>query len=213
MKKSFRYRLPDEFLGLKPNVGAILRRARKTSAEHGEMSMEAFASMVGLPRETLSRIENDHRWPSIETLTKLMACLELRYEDVADIDPNFRLDVREDTPQDLKSRNDLGNALRIGRRNIQFDGEKRGMSLKQLSEHTGISESQISRIERSLSGGSKRVGKKFADGNKELDEDTIFWFTHPVLEYLSELGGYERTLGRIVTRYPKGPVEHTCSSL
>lgn len=85
----------------------------------------------------------------------------------------------------------LGDALRDGRRTKK-------LKLRQLAEYTGVSFSQLSRIERGLFQRGRYIEVVFYDGVEEFDEDTIVRFTHPVLTYLAELGGYDSDIGRRV---------------
>ena len=83
MKKAYRYRLPEGFVALKNNVGELLRDARDASFEYGEMPRREFAQLVGVSRETLSRIENGARWPSYRTLMEIIGLLRIEWSHIA----------------------------------------------------------------------------------------------------------------------------------
>lgn len=184
MKKTLRARLPKGFSALKDDVGKTLRAARDESAEYGAMTAEEFAKCVGISRQTLSSIENGKRWPSYSTLERIMLLLSIEYDAIAFKEPSDRAPI-PDYPDVCAV---LGCALREGR-------IKRKLNLRQLSVLTGISVSQLSRIERGQFSRGKYVELKFFDGVKEIDDDTIVRFTHPELDALAASGGYDRDLG------------------
>ena len=184
-KKSYRYRLPEGYSGLIDGVGSILRKARAESSQYGAMSPAEFADVLGVKRETLSRIDNDRKLPSYKTLSRYLDLLDMELDAVAHKGDSSRAPI-PDFPEVCLQ---LGEALETGR-------EKEGLTLRQLEEHTGISYSQLSRLTRGQFKGGRHVKVKYLDGNREFDDDTLAWFTHPMLDYLSEVGGFRRDLGR-----------------
>lgn len=184
-KKSYRYRLPEGYSGLIDGVGDILRRARARSPDCSAMSPSHFAALLEVRRETLSRIDNGKKLPSYRTLQKYLDLLDMDFDDVAqkcEYPGPFIPDYPEVCIQ-------LGEALDAGRK-------AKELTLRQLSEHTGISYSQLSRLTRGQFKGGKHVEVKYIDGHRKFDSDTMAWFTHPMLDYLSEIGGFRRDLGR-----------------
>ena len=149
------------------------------------MSPAEFADVLGVKRETLSRIDNDRKLPSYKTLSRYLDLLDMELDAVAHKGDSSRAPI-PDFPEVCLQ---LGEALETGR-------EKEGLTLRQLEEHTGISYSQLSRLTRGQFKGGRHVKVKYFDGNREFDDDTLAWFTHPMLDYLSEIGGFRRDLGR-----------------
>ena len=170
-------------MGLVDGVGSTLRKAREESLEYGAMSVTEFAEKLGIKRETLSRIDNDRKQPSYRTLDRYLALLEMDFDIVAQEGEGAG------TPEYPEVCIHLGEALNAGR-------EAKKLTLRQLSEHTGISYSQLSRLTRGQFKGGKHVKVKYFDGNREFDQNTLAWFSHPMLDYLSEIGGFRRDLGR-----------------
>ena len=149
------------------------------------MSPTEFADVLGVKRETLSRIDNDRKLPSYRTLRRYLDLLDMDLDAVAQQGVSSKPTIPEYPDVCLQ----LGEALETGR-------EKEGLTLRQLEEHTGISYSQLSRLTRGQFKGGKHVETKYLDGNREFDADTLARFTHPMLDYLSEIGGFRRDLGR-----------------
>tara|TARA_B100001057_G_scaffold214636_2_gene214974 strand:+ start:351 stop:923 length:573 start_codon:yes stop_codon:yes gene_type:complete len=185
LKKTYRYRLPEGFVALKSTVGELLRDAREASFDYGEMPRREFAQLVGISRETLSRIENGARWPSYSTLVEIMGVLSIEWSQIAIKGTSSKTPIRE-TPEVCCQ---LGEALRAGRKSAK-------LNLRQLAEHTGTSAAQLSRIENGLFVRGGHIEIVPGEGNTTFDDCTIVRFTHPVLEYLAELGGYDSDIGR-----------------
>lgn len=177
--------MPEGFVALKNNVGALLRDAREASFEYGETPRREFAQLVGVSRETLSRIENGTRWPSYRTLVEIMGVLSIEWSHIAIKGTSSRKPIRE-RPEVCCQ---LGEALRAGRKAAK-------LNLRQLAEHTGTSAAQLSRIENGLFVRGGHIEIVPGEGITKFDDCTIVRFTHPVLEYLAELGGYDSDIGR-----------------
>lgn len=182
----YRYRLPDGFSELIEGVGSTFLKARKESFEYGAMSASEFAAVLGVKRETLSRIDNDRRLPAYSTLRRYLDLLGLDIDAIAKEGDSARATI-PDYPELFS---ELGAALDVGRKDL-------GLTLRQLEEHTGISHSQLSRITRGQFKGGKHVEVKYFDGVRDPDDNSgmLAWFTHPMLDYLSEIGGFRRDLG------------------
>ena len=185
LQKAYRYRLPEGFVALKNNVGELLRNAREASFEYGEMPRREFAQLVGVSRETLSRIENGARWPSYRTLMEIMGLLRIEWSHIAIKGTSLKKPIRA-TPEVCCQ---LGEALRAGRESAE-------LTLRQLAERTGISAAQLSRIENGLFVRGGHIEILPGEGKKRFDDCTIVRFTHPVLEYHAQLGGYDSDIGR-----------------
>lgn len=185
MKKAYRYRLPEGFVALKNNVGELLRDAREASFEYGETPRREFAQLVGVSRETLSRIENGARLPSYRTLMEIMGLLRIDWSHIAIEGTSSKKPIRE-TPETCCQ---LGEALRAGRKSAE-------LNLRQLAERTGMSAAQLSRIEHGLFKRGRHIEIVSGEGETKFDDCTIVRFTHPVLEHLAELGGYDSDIGR-----------------
>lgn len=176
MKES-RMRLPEGFAELRHDLGAIIRCGRLAYATNGGLSQAEMAELVGISRETLSRIESGRRWPSYDTLERIIGLFGLEWEAVAMKGKSVR-PFRHYGPECLQ---DLGSALRAGRL-------QEGLSLRILAEQTGISYSQLSRIERAESTRSRVIHALVDSGSGKIDDETTFQFTHPELDRLAERG-------------------------
>lgn len=184
-KNLYRYRLPKGYSGLIDGIGSTLREARGRSPDYGAMSSAEFATALGVKRETLSRIDNGRTLPSYQILCRYLDLLDMDLDAVAKKGGRVGPSI-PDYPEVCLQ---LGEALDAGRK-------AEDLTLRQLSEYTGISYSQLSRLARGHFQGGKHVEVKYFDGTREFDDDTLVWFTHPMLDYLSELGGFRRDLGR-----------------
>lgn len=184
-RKPLSYRLPEGFMSLREDLGDYLRAKRKASSEFGDMSQEHFAAELGVSRETLSRIDNDTRWPALATLERYLGLLEIELDEVAHKGTSSRPPI----PSYPDVCHELGAALDDGRK-------QKNLTLRQLSEQTEISCAQLSRLTRGHFKGGRHVKVQHVDGTLVFDNDTKVWFTHPVLDYLSVLGGYRRDLGQ-----------------
>ena len=181
--------MPEGSSGLRNNVGELLREAREASPDFGKMPRKQFAHRVGISRETLSRIENGKRWPSYSTLAEIIGLLRIEWD-------HFALAARTSTnsiPSYPDACAELGKALRRGR-------AAENLTLRDVAELTGLSGSQLSRIEHGLFTRGRFIEVLFYDGVKTFDSDTIVRFTHPKLRELAERGGYDSDIGRR-TRY------------
>lgn len=184
-KNLYRYRLPEGYSGLIDGVGSTLREARGKFPDYKSMSSAEFANVLGVKRETLSRIDNDRTLPSYRILRRYLGLLDMDLDAVGQKGDGPGPSIRDYPEVCLQ----LGEALDAGRK-------MEDLTLRQLSEHTGISYSQLSRLTRGHFKGGKHVEVKYFDGNRNFDVHTLAWFTHPMLDYLSEVGGFRRDLGR-----------------
>ncbi|WP_369815862.1 helix-turn-helix domain-containing protein [Erythrobacter sp. QSSC1-22B] len=169
--------LPRGFSELRHDLGVIIRRHRLAHGSDGGLSQAEMAQLIGISRETLSRIESGCRWPSYDTLDKIIGLFEVEWDVVAIKGASDR-PSRHHAPD---CRQDLGLALRAGRLHER-------LSLRALAERTGISYSQLSRIERAESTRSRVVDTRVDSGSGKIDDDTTFQFTHPELARLAEKG-------------------------
>lgn len=186
-RKRLRYRLPEGISALREDLGDYLRTARKNSCEYGSMGPRQFADVLGVRPETLSRIDNDSRWPSLGTLERYLDLLGMELSDVATKSGNSKPPL----PYYPEVFYELGKALEAGRRTMK-------LTLRVLSDHTGISYSQLSRLTRGHFKGGRHVEVKHYDGVRDFGQQTLAWFTHPVLDYLAEIGGFKRETGKQV---------------
>ena len=172
-------RLPEGFRAFKKGLGPKLKRMRRTSDDHGGKSQERFAKIIGIRRETLSRIENGRELPSPNTMAALMQELNFDWGDIA-VKGRSSKPARIESPENLGI---LGQALRIGRK-------KEKITLEELSERTGISASQLSRMERGqcLRGGHFVI--VWPDGERDPDDEVQCRYTHPELRRLAQIGGF-----------------------
>ena len=178
-------RLPEGFARLSDDIGKRLREIRLASDDYGKMTMQEFADEIGISRETLSRVESGVRFPTYSTLEAIMGALNIEWHHIA-----YRgTGQRKQIPEYPEVCADVGNALRAGRKS-------EGLTLRDAEALTGISSSQLSRIERGQFERGGHVEIRFFDGVREFDYDTKVGFTHPALEVLAEIGGYDFSLGK-----------------
>jgi len=134
---------------------------------------KVFAVQVGISRVAFSRIENGKAWPRSETLKRMMAIFELDWAQVAEVGPNAGPHPRmPDTTQDGQQVY-LCDSLRWGRRRL-------GSTLVELARRSGVSASQLSRIERGEVARSAVFIWHPEDGNI-VREDRRIVFGHPLL--------------------------------
>lgn len=169
-----RMRLPAGFCGLRADLGAIIRRYRRGEAGAGEpIAPKVFAARAGISRVALSRIENGKACPRSGTLNRIMAILELDWPQVADVGVNAGPYPRTpNTDQDGRLAN-LCDALRWGRRRL-------GWTLAELARRSGVSASQLSRIERGQASRSAVFAWHPDDGHV-VPEDRRIVFAHLLL--------------------------------
>lgn len=177
--KKLRMLLPDGFCALRDDLGEIIYMRRKAHDGGGGLSQQGLANIAGIRRESLSRIENGHRWPSYDALYRIMDVLDLEWHELAHKGPSER-PARFYAPE---RRQNLGSALRTGR-------HMEMLTLKDLARRTGLSVSQLSRIERSQSISSRLLeridtGKPVGPGEVA---DPVFSFIHPELARLAAVG-------------------------
>jgi transcriptional regulator with XRE-family HTH domain len=171
-----RMRLPEGFTQLRADLGETLRTCRK-----GEnIALKNLAADVGITRESLSRIECGRRWPSYDTLYRIMEQLNLEWHQLAIAGQGGRSSRRAPTNDREEYLEHLGAALRRGRKAEE-------LSLRDLAADCGLSYSQLSRIERGQSGYSE-VLKEHPD-DLALDHDRRrSRFRNPKLAKLVEKG-------------------------
>jgi len=164
-------RLPHGYDKLDAKLGAIIRTARKTK----RMKQAALADECGIRRETLSKIERDHRPPRPQVLDALIQVLELDWSDVADLGepPNARPFV------DGYRGNQLIN---IGK-DLQHRRLRQKKSLQRLATELGISAATLSRLER----GQSPMSRVFRD---RPGCDEVEFESRPVLVFHKQLAAY-----------------------
>ncbi|MEL7790147.1 helix-turn-helix transcriptional regulator [Citromicrobium bathyomarinum] len=177
--KKVRMRLPEGFCALRENLGDIIRERRQAYEYGTGLSQQELADIAGIRRESLSRIENGRRWPSYDALYRIMGVLSLEWHDIAHKGTSER-------PARLyasECRQNLGSALRAGRL-------KERLTLQELATRTGLSASQISRLERSQSirGGLLEMIDPGKPVRSDEAPDPVFQFIHPELARLVKLG-------------------------
>ncbi|WP_375404237.1 helix-turn-helix domain-containing protein [uncultured Sphingomonas sp.] len=169
-------RLPRGYVTLRPDLGAVLRARRRD----GYGKQQSVAEAVGVARETLSRIEAGRTMPRPDTLDRLLAVLELEWDDVAVRgDGAGRARVFRDTFRGEGCFR-LGLAVRAGRRRL-------GLGLREAGIACGFSASQLSRLERGevLSGRALLA----APGQDDVaSENRRMVLVHPFLRRLAAAG-------------------------
>lgn len=171
--------LPRGFCALREDLGDIIRERRLAHESGAGLSQQELADIAGIRRESLSRIEKGRRWPSYDALYRIMDVLNLEWHHIAHKGASER-PARLYAPE---RRQDLGSALRAGRL-------KEGLTLQELALRTGLSASQLSRLERSQSVRSGLL--EMIDPGKPVRPDEppnpVFQFIHPELARLAECG-------------------------
>lgn len=169
--------LPRDFSEIREGLGAFLRKCRFEKDYEGGRSQAAVAKRVGISRGSLSRIERGHRHPCYGTLHELMRLYQFDWGEIATKGESLRPSRR----YAAELRQDLGCALRAGRL-------EEGLTLRALAKQTGMSVSQLSRIERSQSTRSRVIEIQASDRDRPIDDETVFTFTDRVLARLAEKG-------------------------
>lgn len=167
--------VPPGFVGLSADYGTILRTRRKIG-RYGKQSV--VAADIGLSATALSRIENGHTVPRLETLDALIVRLELDWTAVAL--PSDSL-VKDEPDEGSRRRDrlfDVGQDIRAARRHA-------GLTLRQLASLSDISLAHLSRIERGANAGKLIYQEDPADRALERDSRQIV-IVHPVLAKLTE---------------------------
>jgi len=169
-----RMRLPAGFCRLRTELGAIIRAYRRGEAgTGGPVAPKVFAAQVAIGRVALSRIENGRAWPRPETLERMMAVFEIDWPQVAEAGPNpGPHPVTPNTYQEQQQA-ELCEDLRWGRRRL-------GWTLADLGRRSGISASQLSRIERGQVPRSL-VFTWHPEDEGFVREDRRIVFAHPLL--------------------------------
>lgn len=171
-------RLPLGFSHLRADLGRILKDHRTgVIGIVGPMSQDALAVSVGITRVAYSRIENGHTWPRGPTLDRIMAELELEWADVAVIGADGRRSRRVDDTEQGNRAYQQGQRLRAWRKEL-------GLSLAAVARRSGVSASQLSRIERG-EGGKPAVFTWLAEDRHCMIEDRRIVFANPVLADLA----------------------------
>jgi transcriptional regulator with XRE-family HTH domain len=173
-----RMRLPQGFSHLRADLGQILKDHRTGVLGIVEpISQDALAFSVGITRVALSRIENGHTWPRGATLDRIMEKLELDWPQVAVAGDSGRPPLLFDGSLQGTRIYQLCQRLRLER-------EALGWSLAELSRRSGVSASQLSRIERG-EGGKSAVFTWHKDDRHCAMEDRRIVFGNPVLADLA----------------------------
>ncbi|HEX8412305.1 MAG TPA: helix-turn-helix transcriptional regulator [Sphingomicrobium sp.] len=171
-------RLPKGFSCLRADLGQIIKGHRTgVIGVVGPISQHALASRVGITRVALSRIENGHTWPQGPTLDRIIAELELDWPDVAVSGDDGRRSRRFDDTSQGMQKYQLGELLRACRNDL-------GWSLAQVALRSGVSASQLSRIERGECGSSAVFTWREEDLH-HMTEDRRIVFANPVLADLA----------------------------
>ncbi|MEO5937454.1 MAG: helix-turn-helix transcriptional regulator [Sphingomonas sp.] len=171
------YRLPEGLVGLRLDFGARLRRYRRKQS----LTQAELAERAGLGRETISRIESGKVQPKPGTLDEILRVLGLDMGKVAVRGRNGRTKRVAryfDGSERGDLRHEIGRAIRIAR--IAED-----MSLRTLAERSGLSASQLSRIERG-EGERSSVYKNHKDEAHLAREDRGFLLVNPELLRLAK---------------------------
>lgn len=169
-----RMRLPVGFCGLRADLGAVIRSYRRGDAGEGEpIPPKVFAADIGISRVALSRIENDKAWPRPETLGRIMAAFKLDWPQVAEAGPNQGPCPRTPNTDQDGQQADLCDTLRWGRRQL-------GWTLAELARRSGVSASQLSRIERGQATRSA-VFTWHPEDDGIVQDDRRIVFAHPLL--------------------------------
>ncbi len=162
---------PLGFVGLRKNYGAILQDRRKIG-RYGKQW--AVAADIGISATALSRIENGHTVPQLETLDALLVRRELDWEAVAVEREGGTIKAQVDETSRRRDRLfEVGQEIRAARRHA-------GLTLRQLASHSGISLAHLSRIECGANAGTLIYQEDPADRALERDNQQIV-VVHPVL--------------------------------
>lgn len=169
-----RRRLPPEYVALHPDLGERLRKAREgPKGERFGHKQEMLADEAGVSRSTLSRIEQGHAVPRMETLERLMAALDIESSIIAEVTRVEHPVVETDASQRMAKDATLGGELRAERTRL-------GLTIAEVALAAGVSAAQLSRIERGQIRFSRLTG--WYAGHMGLEEeyrDRVF--TNPVL--------------------------------
>lgn len=128
--------LPQGYCALKPQLGAILRGARRAR----RLKQAALAADIGISRETLSRLETGKRLPRPQPLDRLMAILELEWEDVAT--RGHVVDAR------IFISGYRGDQLILIGKKLQKVRLEKGITLVEMAKYLDSSPATLSRLER-----------------------------------------------------------------
>lgn len=166
--------VPPGFVGLRRNYGAVLRNRRK-AGRYGKQS--AVAADIAISATALSRIENGHTIPRLETLDALLVRLELNWTAVAIVNESALQDHVYESSRRRDRLFEAGQDIRAARRHA-------GLTLRQLASLSGISLAHLSRIENGANAGALIYQEDPADCGLERDDRQIT-IVHPVLvDYL-----------------------------
>ncbi len=162
--------VPPGFVGLNANYGAILRDRRKVG-RYGKQSV--VAADIGIAATALSRIENGHVIPRLDTLDALLVRLNLDWGAVAIVSDDAIKDEADAGSRRRDRLFDLGQDIRFARRHL-------GMTLRQLSSLAGISLAHLSRLERGANASMLIYQEHPDDQGLDRDERRIV-IVHPIL--------------------------------
>ncbi|MFK3889775.1 helix-turn-helix domain-containing protein [Sphingomonas sp. NPDC079357] len=170
-----RSRLPEGFAAFRDDFGEIIRKKRVSEG----WSQQTLADLVGVTRETISRMENG-AWPLPDTLYGLMRHLEIDWGDFAVPGVSERPPKRFDGSPRGEDRFHMGQALRKARLS-------KGWTLQCLAGRCGMSAAQLSRLERGESSRSKFLEDDPRDAELPV-EYRRYRFKHPLLRRVEWLG-------------------------
>lgn len=162
--------VPPGFVGLNADYGPILRDRRK-AGRYGKQSV--VAADIGISPTALSRIENGHTVPRLETLDALLVRLALDWKAVAIPSGEASEDGRDAGSRRRDRLFEAGQDIHSARRYL-------GLTLRQLASRSGISLAHLSRIERGANAGGLIYQEDPADHDLDRDERRIV-IVHPVL--------------------------------
>jgi len=128
--------LPQGFCALKPQLGGILRGARRAR----RLKQSVLAADIGISRETLSRLETGKRLPRPQPLDRLMTILELEWEDVAT--RGYVVDAR------IFISGYRGDQLILIGKKLQEIRLGKGYTLVEMAKYLNSSPATLSRLER-----------------------------------------------------------------
>ncbi len=175
---------PPGYCTLKKGFGRIIMRKRLTASERHLRSKKELAFQIGINSQTLTRIENGKQRPSRNTLDALMKVLEFDWDEIARKGRSSK-GAPPNLPENLAN---LCKGLRIGRRMER-------LRLEDVAGMTGMSISQLSRIERGLMERSEQFEIDWPDGVRKQDDDTRYRFKHPELSRLVKRAGFDDSYG------------------
>lgn len=152
-------------MNLSDNFHEVIRNARKQR----RLTQARLSEKAGVSRKTIGRLESG-RHPALETLERVNEHLGLTLKDLAENYESLNIAAESDRSEQIF---DIGQGIRDRRRQLKI-------SLKTLSQETGLSEPTLSRLER----GRSLRSRVFKDNPEYADlpfEDRLVLVDHPYL--------------------------------